>query len=77
MKYPGNPCFVRDYIQTQNSIDLKVNQYTIYVTYGITRHLDFSAAIPFSNVQMKCYFPSHDCAQFRRTHGQCSRQCLA
>jgi hypothetical protein len=51
-KYGGDPCFVRDYIQTQNSINLKVNQYTIYVTYGITRHLDFSAAIPFSNVQM-------------------------
>lgn len=52
-KYDGDPCFVRDYIQTANNIDLRVNQYTIYVTYGITRHLDFSAAIPFSNVQMK------------------------
>jgi Putative MetA-pathway of phenol degradation len=51
-KYDGDPCFVRDFIQTTNNIDLKVNQYTIYVTYGITRHLDFSAAIPFLNVQM-------------------------
>ena len=52
-KYDGDPCFVRDYIQTTNSIHLRVHQYTIYVTYGITRHLDFSAAIPILNVQMK------------------------
>jgi len=52
-KYNGDPCFVRDYIQTTNDIHLRVHQYTIYVTYGITRHLDFSAAIPFLDVQMK------------------------
>jgi hypothetical protein len=52
-KYDGDPCFVRDYIQTTNSIHLRVHQYTIYVTYGITRHLDFSAAIPILDVQMK------------------------
>jgi hypothetical protein len=52
-KYDGDPCFVRDYIQTTNNIHLRVHQYTIYVTYGITRHLDFSAAIPILNVQMK------------------------
>ena len=51
-KYDGDPCFVRDYIQTANNIDLTVHQYTIYVTYGITRHLDFSAAIPFLDVRM-------------------------
>jgi len=50
--YANSPCLVRDYIQTTNDIDLKVHQYTIYVTYGITRHLDFSAAIPILNVQM-------------------------
>ena len=50
--YAGDPCFVRDYIRTANSIDLRVHQYTIYVTYGITRHLDFSAAIPFLDVRM-------------------------
>jgi hypothetical protein len=51
-KYDGDPCFVRDYIQTANNIDLRVNQYTFYVTYGITRHLDFSAAIPVLDVRM-------------------------
>lgn len=50
--YAGDPCFVRDYIQTTNSVALKVHQYTIYATYGITRHLDFSAAIPILDVAM-------------------------
>jgi len=51
-KYDNNPCFVRDFIQTTNNIDLQVHQYTIYLTYGITRHLDFSAAIPFLDARM-------------------------
>jgi hypothetical protein len=51
-KYAGDPCFVRDYIQTANNIDLTAHQYTIYVTYGITSRLDFSAAIPILNVRM-------------------------
>lgn len=51
-KYDQDPCFVRDYIQTSNDINLNVHQYTVYVTYGITQHLDFSAAIPIGNVRM-------------------------
>jgi Putative MetA-pathway of phenol degradation len=50
--YAGNPCFVRDYIQTTNDINLTVHQYTVYATYGITRHLDFSVAVPILNVNM-------------------------
>lgn len=50
--FDGDPCFVRDYIQTLNSIDLKVHQYTIYATYGITKHLEFSTAIPLLDVRM-------------------------
>lgn len=50
--YAGDPCFVRDFIQTLNNIDLAVHQYTIYVTYGITNRLDFSAAIPILDVRM-------------------------
>jgi hypothetical protein len=52
-QYAGDPCFVRDYIQTTNNINLTAHQYTIYLTFGITSHLDFSAAIPLLNVQMK------------------------
>jgi outer membrane putative beta-barrel porin/alpha-amylase len=50
--YAGDPCFVRDFIQTSNNIDLTIHQYTIYATYGITNRLEFSAAIPILNVQM-------------------------
>ncbi|HZV87782.1 MAG TPA: transporter [Candidatus Binatus sp.] len=50
--YAGDPCFVRDFIQTSNNIDLTIHQYTIYATYGITNRLDFSVAIPILNVQM-------------------------
>jgi len=51
--YAQSPCFVRDYIQTTNNIDLTVHQYTLYATYGITRHLDFSVAVPILDVRMK------------------------
>src|SRR5215467_4206565 len=51
--YAGNPCFVRDFVQSTNNIDLTVHQYTIYATYGLTRHLDFSVEIPILNVNLK------------------------
>jgi hypothetical protein len=48
-----NGCaFVRDAIQTLNSIDLKVSQYTSYVTFGLTSRIDLSLVIPFENVRM-------------------------
>jgi len=48
-----NGCaFVRDRIDTMNSISLKVNQYTTYVTFGLTKRIDISAVIPIENVRM-------------------------
>lgn len=48
-----NGCaFIRDRIETTNSISLKVNQYTTYVTFGLTRRIDVSAVIPIANVRM-------------------------
>jgi hypothetical protein len=48
-----NGCgFVRDRIATVNSISLKVNQYTSYVTYGLTNRIDLSMVIPIENVSM-------------------------
>jgi outer membrane putative beta-barrel porin/alpha-amylase len=48
-----NGCgFVRDAISTVNSIDLKVNQYTSYITFGITNRIDVSMVIPIANVRM-------------------------
>jgi hypothetical protein len=51
-QYAGDPCFVRDFIQTTNAIDLQAHQYTVYLTYGITNRLDFSAAIPILDIRM-------------------------
>jgi hypothetical protein len=48
-----NGCaFVRDLISSVNSISLKVNQYTTYVTFGLTRRVDLSVVIPVENVRM-------------------------
>jgi hypothetical protein len=48
-----NGCaFVRDAVKTVNSIDLKVSQYTTYVTFGLTSRIDVSLVIPFENVRM-------------------------
>ncbi len=49
---PGDPGFEREYIQTTNRIDLKVHQFTFYVTYGLTNRIDVSAAIPILNVRL-------------------------
>ncbi len=40
------------FISTNNSLDLKVNQFTFFGTYGITDHIDVSAAIPFLQIGM-------------------------
>jgi hypothetical protein len=51
-----NGCsFVRDRIDTMNSISLKVNQYTSYVTFGLTKRIDLSMVIPIVNVRMSVY----------------------
>ena len=48
-----NGCaFVRDIISTSNSINLRVNQYTSYVTFGLTNRIDLSLVIPIANVRM-------------------------
>jgi hypothetical protein len=44
--------FIRDRIDTINSITLKVNQYTSYITFGLTRRIDVSVVIPIENVRM-------------------------
>jgi len=48
----GGCAFVRDRVSTLNSIDLHVNQYTSYLTFGLTRHIDLSLVIPVENVRM-------------------------
>jgi hypothetical protein len=48
----GVPVITRDFISTQNSIGLKVHQFTAIGTFGVTEHLDLSVAIPIVNVRM-------------------------
>lgn len=51
----GGCAFVRDRIDTQNTISLKVNQYTTYVTFGLTKRIDISAVIPIETVRFSLY----------------------
>jgi len=54
-----NGCaFVRDAFYSQNSIDLKINQYTGFITFGLTSHVDVSMVIPFERVSMSLYSQS-------------------
>jgi hypothetical protein len=50
----GNSAVVaaKDFISTQNRIDLKVHQFTAVGTFGITNRLDLSIAIPILDVRM-------------------------
>src|SRR5262249_12028085 len=38
-----------------NTISLKENQYTSYITFGLTRRIDLSMVIPILNVRMSIY----------------------
>ena len=51
----GGCAFIRDTIITQNSVALNINQYTGYVTFGLTSHVDVSVVIPFESVRMNLY----------------------
>jgi Putative MetA-pathway of phenol degradation len=44
--------FIRNVIVTQNSINLRVNQYTAFVSFGLTDRMDVSVAVPTVNVRM-------------------------
>jgi len=43
--------FIRDVIVTNDAIQLRVNQYTAYASYGITDRFDISVAVPTINVR--------------------------
>ncbi len=40
------------FISSSNSLDLKVNQFTFFGTYGLSNHIDVSAAVPILQVEM-------------------------
>jgi hypothetical protein len=47
---PGAHEVEEQFISSQNSVDLKLNQYTIFGTFGVTDRVDISVAIPFLQV---------------------------
>lgn len=48
----GQCGFIRDVIETANRVDLKIHQFTTFITYGLTDRIDLSLAIPIENVRM-------------------------
>jgi hypothetical protein len=62
--FPGQNCtafsttsnflcgMLHDHIIATNRIDFRMNQYTTFVTFGLTRRLDLSVAIPVLDVRM-------------------------
>ena len=48
----GPPEITRDFVRTQNRIDLKVHQATAVATFGVTDQFDLSIAVPVLHVSM-------------------------
>ena len=45
--------FESDYLTTRNSIDMSLNQFSIFGTYGLTNRFSVSVALPILDVDMK------------------------
>jgi hypothetical protein len=48
----GDCGFIRDIVTSNNRIDLKLHQFTTFVTFGLTSRIDVSMAIPIENIRM-------------------------
>jgi hypothetical protein len=48
----GTCSYVRDVVTTSNRLDLKIHQFTTFITFGLTNRIDVSAAIPIENVRL-------------------------
>lgn len=51
----GEPIYTNDIVATANRIDLKVNQFVIVGTYGLTDRLDVTLFLPILNVRTDMY----------------------
>jgi hypothetical protein len=56
---PGVPTFEQEYITTDNWLDLKVNQFTFFATYGLTSRMDVSVAVPIMDVHFNVTSMAH------------------
>jgi Putative MetA-pathway of phenol degradation len=55
------------FLETSSRLDLKVHQFTGYVTFGVTSRIDLSAAIPVLNVRMGMQSRCSVCTQQQPT----------
>ena len=46
----GAPQVGAQFLSTQNSVDIKINQFTFVATYGVTNRIDVSVAVPVMQV---------------------------
>lgn len=53
------PSYENDYITTQNSVGLHLNQTVFYAVYGLMNRLDISAEIPFEQVHLHVISSDH------------------
>lgn len=53
------PTFEQDYITTNNRIDLKLHQITLFGTFGLTNRIDVSVAVPILDVHMGITSSAH------------------
>jgi outer membrane putative beta-barrel porin/alpha-amylase len=51
----GDCVLIRDTIKTSNRVNLKIHQYTTFVTFGLTSRLDVSMVIPIESVRMSVF----------------------
>jgi hypothetical protein len=61
----GDPYLAGQFISTQNSVDIKLNQFTIFGTFGLTNRVDISVAVPF----MQAAFNVNSVATINRIAG--------
>jgi hypothetical protein len=40
------------FVETSSRVDLKINQFAVYATYGLTNRIDVSVAVPFLDVRL-------------------------
>ncbi len=57
-----NPNFQKDLITTNNNLDIRIGQFTMFFTYGLTDRLDLSVAVP----QMSATFSAVSNAKIQR-----------
>lgn len=49
----GDCGFIRDVIKTTNRLDLRIQQFTTFITFGLTNRIDVSVAIPIESVRLQ------------------------